>query len=282
MTSLVSKVKVKKVTADESSAEDDLLAIEEPLEIRIGHGPEDSRKSKSLAVTMRTPGNDFELAAGFLFSESIITSYNQIRTIRYCADPEKPDESGNVLRVELEPDLKVDLSSADRNFYANSSCGVCGKATIDSIKVREVQRDQLPEIRVSEKFLQDLPATMKKEQSVYKHTGGLHAAGLFDLSGELVLLREDIGRHNALDKLIGAALAKDLVPLGEHVVLLSGRAGFELVQKSVVSGIQVLAAVGAPSSLAKEVAAEFDMTLVGFLRNESFNIYHGEWRIESK
>jgi FdhD protein len=261
----------KKVWNGTVSSVDDFLAVEEPLEIRLEFGEENIRKTKSISVTMRTPGNDAELATGFLFTEGIIKSQTDIRQVNHVSE--------NIISIELNEKVKIDVHKLERHFYTSSSCGVCGKTSIESVWTVVSVNSSAHDLPVSASVLTLMPAALREKQSVFEHTGGLHASALFDSSGKLILLREDVGRHNALDKLIGAALHSGLVPLSNFVLLLSGRAGFELVQKAAMAGIKIMAAVGAPSSLAAEMAKQFDMTLVGFLRHERFNIYCGESRI---
>ena len=277
MASQVRSVQVKKISPDKAESTPDLLAIEEPLEIRIGFGPATDRQQKSLSVTMRTPGHDFELAAGFLFTEGIIQHFDQIESIKYCEDLGKQEEKGNVVRVELKPDVKIDFEKLQRHFYTSSSCGVCGKASIDSVHV--VCEKLNSDLKIKKEVVHQLPKTLRKAQAVFEYTGGLHAVGLFNAEGKLILLREDVGRHNALDKLIGAMFFKQEMPLSNYVLIVSGRASFELVQKAAVGGISIFAAVGAPSSLAVELAKEFQMTLLGFVRDNRFNIYCGVERL---
>ncbi|HKR04665.1 MAG TPA: formate dehydrogenase accessory sulfurtransferase FdhD [Bacteroidia bacterium] len=286
LTPSVSPVRIKKINDSNILYADDLLAAEEPLEIRLGFGPASEREQKNISVTMRTPGNDFELALGFLFTEGIINTYQDVKHIRYCTDGNRSlspgegrGEAENIVRAELNENIFPDLKKLERNFYTTSSCGVCGKASIDSIKTvceKLISEDTLV---LSSEILCRLPEELRKQQNIFEHTGGLHASALFDADGKLLFIREDIGRHNALDKLIGAALASGMIPLSHHILLLSGRASFELIQKAVMSGINIVAAVGAPSSLAVKLAKEFNITLIGFLRNERFNIYSGEHRI---
>lgn len=251
----------------------DILVTEEPLEIRLGHGPLDDRKEFRLSVTMRTPGNDEELALGFLFTEGLITDPAQLLRVVQCENV-KPDERGNVVRAELRPEMQLDPAKWQRNFYTSSSCGVCGKSSIEAVRT-QCLRSITPWGDVDPGVLTALPDRMREAQTVFKHTGGIHAAALFDRDGKLLLLREDIGRHNAVDKLIGAALNLQLHnPSTSNLQLLvSGRAGFELVQKCVVAGIPLMAAVGAPSSIAVDLARESGLTLIGFLREARFNVY---------
>ena len=247
----------------------DSLAAEEPLEIRIAGVP--------LTVTMRTPGNDLELAAGFLLTEGIIESPEQIAGLR-AKLPENGTKS-NVVEVELK-DSDFDSEDLQRNFYATSSCGICGKASINAIRVRGLR--QLDSgFRVDPETLCQLPEALRAEQEVFSRTGGLHAAALFDGAGQLLALREDIGRHNAVDKIVGWAVLEKKLPLSQNVMLVSGRGGFEIVQKALAAGIPFLASVSAPSSLAVKLARELGLTLVGFLRGRRFVVYSDEFRCVS-
>ncbi len=249
---------------------DDYLAAEEPLEIRIGQDP--------LSVTMRTPGHDLELAAGFLFTEGIVTERAQIVSLDHETGDGETNR-GNVVRVTLAADRAPDFERMRRHFFAASSCGICGKASIDSVRARALERPN-PDFRLAVEVLLGLPETLRESQAVFGRTGGLHAAALFDSKGELLILREDIGRHNAVDKVIGWALLGDRLPLSNSVLLVSGRGGFEIVQKAIVAGLPLVASVSAPSSLAVELARELGQTLVGFLRGRRFVIYAGEERIK--
>jgi len=254
-------VPIRRVEDSNVSAQQDLLAVEEPLEIRIG--------DRNVAITMRTPGNDEELAAGFLFSEGILRDRSQIVSV---AIP-RP----NVVTVTVAGD--IDLERLERHFYMSSSCGVCGKASIQAIEAAGCRLADRTGPIFSPSLLPRLPEKLRSRQAVFDRTGGLHAAALFDSSGELLDLREDVGRHNAVDKLIGAAFLRGALPLSREILLVSGRASFELVQKAAMAGIAVMTAVGAPSSLAVEAALRFDMTLAGFLRGGRFNLYSGAWRL---
>jgi FdhD protein len=276
--SSVKNIEVKRITNSDSEVRPDLLAIEEPLEIRIGFGAVGERHQKSLSITMRTPGHDFELTLGFLFTEGIINSFNQVESIKYCEDVGRQEEKDNVVRVELKPEVKIDFQKLQRNFYTTSSCGVCGKSSIQAV---QQQCNLLPvQWQITPDVIHALPDKLREAQSVFEFTGGLHATGLFHHhTGKLVLLREDVGRHNALDKVIGAQLFEDKVPLSDYVVLVSGRASFELVQKAALAGIPLLAAVGAPSSLAVQLAQDTGITLLGFVRDNRFNIYSHPERI---
>jgi FdhD protein len=218
-----------------------------------------------------------------MYSEGIITSYNQVMSVKYCVDAGK-QATENIVRVELKPDVSVNLQMLQRNFYATSSCGVCGKASIESIDkmICDLPKQKLEQnaLKVSKEYIYNLPKRLSQHQKIFEYTGGLHAAALFDIMGKIVSLREDIGRHNALDKIIGNALTQDLLPLYNKVLLMSSRASFELVQKAVMANISIIVTIGAPSSLAIQTAEQFGITLIGFLRNDSFNIYTGKERIE--
>lgn len=247
---------------------EDVLAVEEPLEIRIHNEP--------ISITMRTPGDDFHLAAGFLFTEGVVRSNDDIGTIRYCENTENPDLR-NIVNVTLAGGLKVDLARLKRNFYATSSCGICGKASIDLIRTQAPPLSDSARVRLDALF--GLAGQLRRSQSVFEKTGGLHAAAIFDLKGNLLDTREDIGRHNAVDKAIGAMLLQGAAPLERNILLVSGRASFEIMQKAVMASIPIVCAVSAPSSLAVQFASECGMTLVGFLRGEEMNIYAGANRI---
>lgn len=265
---------VTKIDAAKSKTTTDLLASEEPLEIRLKYYIGNSVVQKTISVTMRTPGNDEELAIGFLFSEGIISSKDEIEIDGY--------ESGvnnNEIVILIKQGVTIDLGKLERHFYTSSSCGVCGKTSIAAIKTVCKFPERANEQRYPSILIQQLPEILRAGQNIFEQTGGLHASGLFDSKGRLLLLREDVGRHNALDKLLGAALLADSLPLSEYVLLLSGRVSFELVQKAAMAGIKLITAIGAPSSLAVETAIAFNMTLVGFLRDQRFNIYSGAQRI---
>jgi FdhD protein len=255
-------VPIRRVEAETSIAAQDLVAVEEPLQIRIG--------DRDVAITMRTPGQDRELAAGFLFTEGILRSASQIADIT-------SDDRGTVT-LQLSEGAGVDF--ATRNFYVTSSCGVCGKASIEALLESGCPALLRGTPRIAASVIASMPDKLREAQAVFEHTGGLHAAGLFDAAGNLLRVREDVGRHNAVDKLIGWALLEDRLPLHENILMLSGRISFELVQKALMAGIPVVAAVGAPSSLAIETALRFGMTLIGFLRGQRFNVYSGNERLE--
>ncbi len=259
-------VPIRKFGHAASVEELDLLSVEEPLQIRVG--------SRSLAITMRTPGHDAELAAGFLFTEGLVRRAQDIADIK-C--------SRNTAVVTLAEGVTIDLEGTERNFYMTSSCGICGKASIEALETAgaTILPRALPQ--VNEALIRSLPAKLRESQAAFDRTGGLHASGLFSAQGRLIVLREDVGRHNALDKLIGRAFLDGRLPLHDHVLMVSGRTSFELVQKAVMAGIPFLVAVGAPSSLAVKTAKRFGMTLVGFLRDDRFNLYSGADRVyESK
>lgn len=279
--SSVAAVQILKITspgsdknAFTSDPTEDLLAVEEPLEIGILFGDEGNRQTKNISVTMCTPGNDEDLAAGFLFTEGII---RQKGDILRCSS--NRGAGNNKVTVELKPGILFDPKKIERHFYTSSSCGVCGKSSIEAVRTVFTSGCEEDEIKINAAVVTRLPDTLRKQQEVFERTGGLHASALFDLNGRLLITREDVGRHNALDKLVGAELMEDRLPLNKHILLLSGRASFELVQKAAMAGIKIVCAVGAPSSLAVELANECGMTLVGFLRDGRFNIYCGEQRI---
>jgi FdhD protein len=280
----VAPVNIIKVSLDGSVEKPDLVVVEEPLEIRLGYGSIDDRQQRSVSVTMRTPTHDFELALGFLYSEGIITSYTQIMSVKYCVDAGK-QATENIIRVELKPNVRFNIQLLQRNFYATSSCGVCGKASIEAIDnmICNLPKQKLQQntFKLSNHVIFNLFESLAQQQKFFEYTGGLHAAALFDVTtGKILLLREDIGRHNALDKIIGNALTQDLLPLYNKILLMSSRASFELIQKAAMASIPVIVTIGAPSSLAIQTAEQFGITLIGFLRNESFNIYTGKERIE--
>lgn len=253
----------------------DLLAIEEPLEIRLGYQTPERWATRAISITMRTPGHDFELAAGFLRGEGIIRNQADITGISRLGPGER-----NVVKVDLAPSVRFDPSRLERSFYTTSSCGVCGKGSLDAISNRGFEAIPLGAVQFPARILQDLPSNLRSVQATFEETGGLHAAALFSPAGELLAVREDVGRHNAVDKVTGYLLLENIpVPEGS-ALLVSGRTSFELAQKTIAAGIPILAAVGAPSTLAVEFAREFDLTLVGFIRDGRFNIYSREERIQ--
>lgn len=275
----IQQIPVVKIAGKSALESLDTLAIEEPLEIRLAYGPLTGRTIKKISITMRTPGDDAELAVGFLFTEGIISSHQEIVSVGsrafICAG-----NSENTVQVELVEAFQPKLQNSERNFYTTSSCGVCGKGSIEAIRtVSQFAPNENPDLQVHQHVLLDLPRQLRDHQQVFDATGGLHACALFTPKGELIQLREDVGRHNALDKLIGYSLNAGLLPLDQTILLLSGRASFELIQKAAMAGIRIIAAVGAPSSLAVSLAGEFGITLVGFLRENRFNIYTSTHRI---
>jgi FdhD protein len=275
----VLQIPVTRIIEGETEELSDAVAIEEPLEIRMEYGPAANRRITNVSVTMRTPGNDSELASGFLFTEGIIKQAADIQNVDHCfiACAENKE---NVIQVTLADNVIPHLQNAERNFYTTSSCGVCGKGSINAIRTVSSYDANIPDSNsIDNDVLTSLPDILAQHQKIFADTGGLHASALFTIQGELLLVREDVGRHNALDKLIGAALNRGMLPLNNLVLLLSGRISFELVQKAVMAGVNIIAAVGAPSSLAVHLAQEFNITLAGFLRGQRFNIYTAQQRV---
>lgn len=267
----VRRVALTRFDAEHATAADDEVVCEEPLQIQIGGTP--------LAVVMRTPGHDEELATGLLLSEGIVADVADIAAVRHCSVAEHPESDGNVIRATLRPGVDVDLAALRRNLYASSSCGLCGKVTIENaLRVAPPLDD--PACFAAE-FFYPLPQRLRAAQDVFARTGGLHAAGLFDASGELLVVREDIGRHNAVDKIIGWAARHQHLPLAGHVLVVSGRISYEIAQKALAARIPVIAAVSAPSSLAIELAESAGMALVGFLRDRRLNVYGLQRRVVS-
>lgn len=254
----------------------DHLTVEEPLEIRL------SEPAQTIAVTMRTPGADFELVAGFLYGEGVISDRSDVRRLRYCIDHDIEEaQRYNVVSVDLRPTLAPDLQPLERHFYTTSACGVCGKTSLEALKIRCAPISAAGPTIAAER-LYSLPDQLRQAQGLFSATGGLHAAGLFDPAGDLLSLHEDVGRHNALDKLIGAALLQGELPLANHIVLVSGRASFEIMQKCLAARVAIVCSISAPSSLAVSLAQEFGMTLIGFLRGKRFNLYAGRERVQVK
>ena len=269
---------VWKVRRDQPRKETDVLAAEEPMEIRVESGPKGRRETTALSVTMRTPGNDFELAAGFLFTEGIVSRARDLARIEYCTDAGVEQEY-NIVSAILQPTVDFRPDRLTRHFYMTSSCGVCGKTAIEAIRV--AVRDPIPadQPRLDPAIIAAIPERLREGQELFADTGGLHAAGLFDAAGNRIGIREDIGRHNAVDKIVGQAFLAERVPLSDSILAVSGRGSFEILQKAAVAGIPCVVAVGAPSSLAVDIAEEFGMTLVGFARGGNFNVYTGMSRI---
>ena len=275
-----------RITADD-------LATEEPLEIRLRFGRtspgdpgvlpvQDLRLEKTvpLALTMRTPGDDYDLAAGFLYSEGIVQAPADIVALSHCIDPEvDAEQQHNIVNVDLQAGITVDLRRLERHFFSSSACGVCGKAQLEQISLKgQTRLEGGPRVRAE--IIRQLPQRLRGAQGLFEQTGGLHAAGVFSPEGDLLQLREDVGRHNALDKLIGSAFLNAELPFDEHIVVVSGRASYELMQKCLAAGVRIVCAVSAPSSLAVDLAREFGITLVGFLRENRFNVYAGMERID--
>ena len=272
-------VEIVRVHNDRHDQVSDRVAVEEPLEIRLGFTFLGKPAQRSISVTMRTPGHDRELAAGFLFGEGVISSADDIVRIEYCGESDG-ERSPNIIRVELAAEVDVDMASVQRNFYTTSSCGVCGKASLEALEIDDCSELPTTDFSIPGRLVSTLPNILRTAQPVFDETGGIHAAGLFDCRGELLTLREDVGRHNAMDKLVGARLLDGMSSIAESVVVLSGRASFELLQKALRAQIPIVIAVGAPSSLAIDLAERFGITLAGFARGERFNIYSHPGRID--
>jgi FdhD protein len=275
----ITRVPIWKVDGTVSAKAIDALAVEEPLEIRLAWGPATDRREQALSITMRTPGSDLELAVGFLVGEGILRGKQALVSVRHEGRAVRPDGTSNVVTIVLAEDVRVEVAGLERHFYTTSSCGVCGKTSIDALRMISppplLERSPV----IDSRMLHTLPRALRASQAAFDQTGGLHAAALFDPKGDLLLLREDVGRHNAVDKVVGSLALTDALPASATVLLVSGRASFELVQKARMAGVPVLAAVGAPSSLAVELAREGGMTLIGFLRNDRFNVYAGHDRV---
>ena len=267
------KARVRVVEGGRARVRPDVLATEEPMEIRLISGSD----KQTVAITMRTPGSDFELAAGFLYGEGIVSSRDDIKKISYCVDVDA-EQQYNIVNVELWAGREYDLKPLERHFYTSSACGVCGKESLEQLEIRGCSV-MPPGPGVEADVITSLPDKLREQQGLFDSTGGLHAAALFDREGNLLALREDVGRHNATDKLIGWALLEGKLPLSEHLVQVSGRSSFEILQKCLTAGVPVVCAISAPSSLAVDVARQFGMTLVGFMRGERFNVYSGFDRI---
>ncbi len=272
------KTRVRVVEEGHARVRPDTLATEEPMEIRLLSG----ETKQTVAVTMRTPGADFELAAGFLYGEGIVSSREDILKISYCVDADlDAEQQYNIVNVELRDGLDYDLRPLERHFYTTSACGVCGKASLEQLELRGCPVIPAgPE--VTPETIYSLPEKLREAQGLFEATGGLHAAALFDADGNLVALKEDVGRHNATDKLLGWALLEGQLPLSDHAVMVSGRSSFEILQKCLTAGVPIVCAISAPSSLAMDVARQFGMTLVGFLRGNRFNVYSGYERIRAR
>jgi FdhD protein len=275
-------IKVNKIGGDSAKspvAVEDRVAVEEPLEIRLGYSTPDGRTASSLSITMRTPGADAALAVGFLMSESIISCADDIASVEHCGTAAPDTGNHNIIRVDLAPQVAVDIGRLQRHFYTTSSCGVCGKSSLDALRVIGAEPLALNVARFTKEVLIAMPDALRDRQQTFEQTGGLHAAAAFDSQGEILMVYEDVGRHNAVDKVVGALFTQGLLPASELGLIVSGRASFELMQKTLVAGFPLLAAVSAPSSLAVQLAREFNVTLVGFLRGDTFNIYSAGDRI---
>lgn len=275
----IARLRVTRLREGSPSTRQDVVAVEEPLEIRVRFTDGDEWRTRSVSVTMRTPGDDFELAAGFLFAEGLVADRRDIQEISYCSGDEQQEY--NLLEVRLAPDASFDAGLLNRNFYMTSSCGVCGKASLEAIEVQGCAPIADGTMSVRADVLTGLPDALRVAQPVFEKTGGIHASALFDVQGRLLALREDVGRHNALDKLIGREFLSGRLPLADRIVLVSGRTSFELLQKATMAGVPVVVAVGAPSSLAVELARRFNVTLVGFTRATGFNVYAGRARVRT-
>lgn len=268
------RIDVDRYDGDMARTRRDVVAVEEPMEIRLSVP---GQAEHVVAVTMRTPGSDFELAAGFLLSEGLLARREDVADLRYCTDVEQQDY--NIVTVHLRPGAPFDASSLTRNFYTTSSCGVCGKASLEAIEVRGCVPLPLGEMQIDPAAIRRMPGLLLERQSTFERTGGLHAAGLFGPDGEAGSIREDVGRHNAVDKITGEAFLEGRLPLADQVLAVSGRTSFEIIQKALAAGIPAVVAVGAPSSLAVDLARQFNMTLVGFTKSTGFNVYTGSARI---
>jgi FdhD protein len=276
---------IRRIRDIDDKVADDLVAIEEPLEIRIGFRGADGRDEKSVSITMRTPGNDEELAVGFLFTEGLLGSAAEVVEVWHRSPPVPGDaDLRNVIRVDLVDEASIDFARLERHFYTTSSCGVCGKASLEALNTQSRYSDVLlqSDFSIATADIMNLTQRLMSEQKVFGETGGLHASGLFDASGSIHIVREDVGRHNAMDKLVGRLFLDDRLPAAESGIIVSGRTSFELVQKVAMAGVPMLAAVGAPSSLAIDVAREFGITLIGFLRDGRFNVYSADQRIRTQ
>ena len=272
-------IEIRRITGDDRKLVEDTVAVEEPLEIRLSSNTAGDAAAKSVSITMRTPGNDVELALGFLCTEGIISNRDQVADAGLVGEPDAESGLQNIVQIEIRPDVELNLERLDRHFYTTSSCGVCGKASIDALRVSTSESLKHKGATFSRKLIREMPDKLLRQQQLFSKTGGLHAAAVFDSDGEILIVREDVGRHNAVDKVVGTLFLENRLPANDLALLVSGRASFELMQKALVAGIPSLIAVSAPSSLAVKLANEFDMTLVGFLRGDRFNIYAGEQRI---
>ena len=272
-------ITVNKIRGDSKKSVEDCVSVEEPLEIRLGYSTPKGRTAKSISITMRTPGNDKELAIGFLYSESIITCSSDILSVEHSGYTSPDTGNHNIVRVDLANHVVIDINRLQRHFYTTSSCGVCGKSSLDALWVTGAKTQDINHIQFKKTILIAIPDALRNLQQAFNQTGGLHAAAAFDSQGEMLVVHEDIGRHNAVDKVIGTLLRQNKLPANDLGLIVSGRASFELMQKTLIAGIPLLAAVSAPSSLAVQLAKEFNITLIGFLRGDAFNIYSAGERI---
>ena len=278
MSKLSKKITIEKINNSASVIAEDFVAIEEPLEIQICSERSDHSAAKSLSITMRTPGNDHDLATGFLFTESIIKKDSDIQSIESVGEVDQINGEQNIVRVTLDKSVDLEMDKLTRHFYTTSSCGVCGKSSIEALE-NEGCKVNTSKFSIAKSELLELPQKLRDTQISFDKTGGLHAAGIFSSDGEIMLAREDVGRHNAVDKVIGSLYRENKLPANNLGLIVSGRTSFELMKKTIVAGIPLIVAISAPSSLAINLAKEYDVTLVGFLRGESFNIYSGKQRI---
>ena len=273
----VSRVQISRLANGCLVERKDVVTVEEPLEIRVEFTRNGVRDTCAVSVTMRTPGNDFELAAGFLYGEGLLLRRDDLAEISYCQSDEP--QAYNIVLVKLRPGVSFDPDALSRNFYMSSSCGVCGKASLEAVEIRGCERLPDEGMSLDPEILSGLPEKLRAQQGLFDRTGGIHAAGRFDESGELVSVREDVGRHNAVDKVVGEAFLAGELPLGRTILAVSGRTSFEIMQKALAAGIPLVVAVGAPSSLAVDLAKRFNISLLGFTRSEGFNVYAGAERI---
>jgi len=272
-----SRVSVRRFVGDNLMSRKDVVAVEEPLEIRIEYTADGVLKRAPISITMRTPGEDFELAVGFLYSEGIIQGREDVRQVSYCQGDEP--QTYNIVLIKLAETVVFDFEGLARNFYTTSSCGVCGKASLEAIDLKGYEKITDMDFKVSPAVIKRLPDTLRERQGLFERTGGIHAAGLFSQSGECFSIQEDVGRHNAVDKVVGQAFLKSLIPLDRHILIVSGRTSFEIMQKALAARLSVVVAVGAPSSLAVDLAEKFGITLLGFTKVDGFNVYAGSERI---
>ena len=273
----MSRVRVSRMAAGRFADRMDVVTVEEPLEIRVEFTRNGARETSAVSVTMRTPGHDFELASGFLYGEGLVLRREDVAEISYCQTDEP--QTYNIVLVKLRSGAPFDPDTLSRNFYMNSSCGVCGKASLEAVEVRGCEKIPDEGLSMDPAILSGLPEKLRTQQGLFDRTGGIHAAGCFDESGELISVREDVGRHNAVDKLVGQAFLNGELPMGRTILVVSGRTSFEIMQKALAAGIPLVVAVGAPSSLAVDLARSFNMSLLGFTRSDSFNVYAGAGRI---